>query len=81
MARARTDGDESGCVEEDPRRRAGPDVKSTLLSLTNATAMAILIAPSTRAGVCPNLKIGAREPGEAWQLRLSRACSGTTSCC
>lgn len=55
-------------MEEDLRRRAGPDVKSTLLSLTGATAMAILIASSARAGVCLNLEIGAREPGEAWQL-------------
>lgn len=81
LAGERSDWGERGCVEEDPRRRAGPDVKSTLLSLTSAMTMAILIASSARAGVCLNLEIGPREPGEAWQLQLSRACSGTTSCC
>lgn len=42
-------------------------------------ALAISIAPSAEDGLCLNLEIEAREPGEVWQLQLSRACSGTTS--
>lgn len=36
-------------------------------------ALTVLRAPSARDGLCLNLEIEAREPGEVWLLQLSRA--------